>query len=169
MKRIFCLSLFAGVLVAAPAMSAQHQMPPGMTHEEHQQPMQKDAELKRRGQAAMGFDQDATAHEFLLADDGGSIEVSVKDPANTKDLEAIRAHLREIAASFKQGDFSKPFQTHAEVPPGVERMKSFKDAIAYTYEETPRGARVRIRASQPDALKAVHEFLTYQIREHHTA
>lgn len=152
---------------ATTSVSAWHQVPPGTAHEEHQQ-KQKEAELKTRGAAAMGFDQDATAHEFLRTDDGGSIEVSVKDPADAHNLAAIRAHLEEIAASFKQGDFSKPFQTHAEVPPGVEQMKALKDAISYTYEETPQGGRVRIRTSNPEALKAIHTFLKYQISEHHT-
>ena len=32
-------------------------MPPGMSHEEHMKQMSKDAEMKRRGDAAMGFDQ----------------------------------------------------------------------------------------------------------------
>lgn len=44
---------------------AQHPaMPPGMIHEEHLAQMQKDAELKKRGADAMGFDQDKTAHHF---------------------------------------------------------------------------------------------------------
>ena len=42
-------------------LALQHpSMPAGMSHEEHQKQMQKDADLKRRGEAAMGFDQDKT-------------------------------------------------------------------------------------------------------------
>lgn len=139
-----------------------------MTHEEHLKQMQKEAELTKRGAIAMGFDQQATEHQFSLADDGGSIEVSVKDPGDTKNLSAIRSHLKEITSSFKQGDFGKPLQTHAELPPGADDMKARKDAIDYTYEETALGARVRIRTSDPEALKAVHSFLSYQIHEHRT-
>lgn len=59
--------------IAGP-VGAQHQaMPPGLTHEEHLAQLQKDAELKKRGAAAMGFDQDKTTHHFILAADGGSI------------------------------------------------------------------------------------------------
>lgn len=167
--RLFTAWVVCGFVWSSAPAWAQQQMPPGMTHEQHQKQMQKEAELKKRGEAAMGFDQDATTHQFVLAEDGGSIEVSVKDGADAKNLAAIRAHLREIAASFAQGDFSKPFQTHGDVPPGVEQMKSFRDAITYACEEIPRGARVRIRTSDPDALKAVHAFLQYQISEHRTA
>ena len=165
---LVALAACASVYVATPAL-AQHQMPPGMTHEQHQKQMRKDAELKQRGAAAMGFDQDATAHQFLLADDGGSIEVSVKDAADGDNLAAIRAHLKEIAAAFAQGDFAKPFQTHAEVPPGVDTMKTLKNTISFTYEETSNGGRVRIRTANADTLEAIHAFLNYQISEHHTA
>ena len=59
-------------------------------------------------------------------------------------------------------------QTHAEVPPGVPVMERLKSEIVYTYAETSRGAAVRIRTTNTDALAAVHEFLQYQSREHHT-
>lgn len=163
---IFTASLATAGVPASPDFAPQ-QTAPAIKHQ-HQAAAQKEAELKKRGAIAMGFDQDATAHQFLLAEDGGTIEVSVNDPADTANLDAIRSHLKEIAASFKQGDFSKPFQTHAEVPPGVEQMKAHKDAITYTYEETDRGGRVRIRTSNPEALEAIHTFLNYQISEHHT-
>ena len=71
------------------------------------------------------------------------------------------------ACSFAKGDFAKPFQTHAEVPPGVPAMQRLKAAIRYKYEETADGGAVRITTPDPDALKAVHEFLAYQGREHH--
>jgi hypothetical protein len=79
----------------------------------------------------------------------------------------VRSHLKEIAAAFAKGDFAKPFQTHAEVPPGVPAMERLKAVIRYTYEPTPRGGMVRISTSDPEALKAVHDFLAYQAREHH--
>ncbi|MGE5243739.1 MAG: hypothetical protein ACM3SQ_05895 [Betaproteobacteria bacterium] len=147
---------------------AAQSMPQGMTHEQHMAQMQHDAELKRRGAMAMGFDQDKTFHSFRLAENGGSIEVSVKDSADTADRDAIRAHLREIAKSFAAGNFEKPMMTHGEEPDGVAVMKRLKSAITYRYEETPAGGRVRISTADVEALKAVHAFLRYQIREHGT-
>ena len=44
----------------------------------------------------MGFDQARTTHHFLLFDDGGAIEVGVNDPADTKNRDAIRSHLRYL-------------------------------------------------------------------------
>jgi hypothetical protein len=152
--------------VTIDASSWPPQMPAGMTHEEHMKQLEKENELKKRGAAAMGFDQDTTRHAFTIESDGGSIAVDVKDAADVATRDEVRAHLKEIAGSFAKGDFSKPFQTHGEVPPGVRVMIEKKDAIAYTYAETPLGAIVRIRTRDSQALDAIHVFLAYQIGEH---
>ena len=143
-------------------------MPPGMTHEQHLAQMQKDAELKRRGAAAMGFDQNATTHHFLLTADGGVIDVSVNEAADATNRDAIRAHLKEISDEFARGNFAKPFATHGEVPPGVKTMQQRLTALAFRYDDTPRGGRVVIRTEDGKARAAVREFLRYQIREHAT-
>src|SRR5438552_2766315 len=158
----------AFALMAGRAVAQHPQMPPGMTHEEHLAQMQKDAELKKRGAAAMGFDQDAVLHHFRLSANGGSIEVAVKDRSDAASLAAIRAHLKEIAGEFAAGRFDAPFATHGEVPPGVQTMQARKSAIAYRYQEMKGGGRVVIATTDREALAAVHEFLRYQIKEHKT-
>ena len=150
-------------------LALQHPaMPPGMTHQQHLDQMAKDAALKKRGATAMGFDQDKTTHHFTTSATGGSIEVEVNDPGDPRLRGQVRSHLKEIAGTFAKGDFAKPFQTHAEVPPGVPVMQRLKAGIRYKYEQTDRGGAVRITTSNPEALKAIHEFLDYQTREHHT-
>jgi hypothetical protein len=144
------------------------QMPAGTTHEEHLKRMAEDAAMNARGAAAMGFDQNATVHHFRLASDGGSIEVGVRNAADETNRAAIRTHLKLSAAQFAAGDFSKPLMTHGENPPGAARMAELQSAITYEYADTARGARVRIRSSDAEAIAAVHEFLRYQIDEHHT-
>src|SRR5437763_14952119 len=98
----------AFALLASRAVAQHPQMPPGMTHEEHLAQMQKDAELKKRGAVAMGFDQDKVAHHFTLDDTGGVIEVGVNDPSDRAVLGQARTHLKEIASDFSRGDFGKP-------------------------------------------------------------
>ena len=160
----------AAVGLAVAGMNAfQHrEMPAGTSHEEHLAQLKKAAELKRRGDAAMGFDQDKTTHRFLLEPDGGVIEVEASDPADRASRDAIRLHLAEIAKAFARGDFGKPFATHAEVPPGVPAMERLKSSIAYSFRATERGGRVTIVSSNAAAIQAIHEFLRYQIREHST-
>jgi hypothetical protein len=122
--------------------------------------------LKKRGALAMGFDQDKTTHHFRTSPAGGSIEVAVNDAADEQSRARIRSHLAEIAKAFAAGDFEKPFQTHAEVPPGVPEKQRLKTAIRYQYADTPRGGVVRISTEDPEALTAVRAFLEYQAKEH---
>jgi hypothetical protein len=155
--------------LAGTALAQDHpKMPAGMTHEQHQAQMKKDAELKEHGQMAMGFDQDKATHHFTLTPKGGTIAVTANDASDVTTRDQIRTHLQEIAAAFAKGDFEKPLMTHGELPPGAAEMRRSKADIKYAYEQTDTGGSVRIVTSSDRALKAVHEFLRYQIREHGT-
>jgi len=153
----------------AAAAAPQHPvMPPGMTHEDHLAPMADEAALKKRGAAAMGFDQAATTHHFRLTADGGAIEVTANDQSDDVGIAQIRAHLQEIAGDFARGSFDKPFATHGETPPGVPTLHTRASRIGYAYGDRPGGGRVVIATRDRRARNAVHEFLRYQIREHAT-
>jgi hypothetical protein len=162
MSAVFMVSTTSGLLAQHPAM------PPGMTHEEHLAQMQKDAELKKRGAVAMGFDQDKTTHHFRLYETGGAIEVVANDPADKPTVGQVREHLKEIAGEFARGDFGKPLATHGELPPGFEAMQERTNALTFRFEDMPAGGRVRITSPDVKARNAVHEFLRYQIQEHAT-
>jgi len=130
---------------------------------------QHDARAKDRATMAMGFDQDKTAHHFLLYQDGGAIDLAVKDAADATNRDAIRSHLPHIAMMFGSGDFDVPMLVHdTKDVPGTAILAARKDAVTYRYRETDRGGRGDIVTTDPEALKAIHEFLRYQIREHHT-
>jgi len=133
-------------------------------------PMMKNsaAGVDERGDKAMGFSHGKTAHHFRLVEDGGTIEVSANDGADQTSLSQIRQHLGHIAEMFKQGNFQIPMLVHGEMPAGVSVMQQRRANISYTFEETPTGGRVRIRTTDGEALKAVHQFLRFQIREHRT-
>jgi tetratricopeptide (TPR) repeat protein len=123
----------------------------------------------QRGAHVMGFDQDKTVHHFLLFEDGGAIDIVVKDPADTANRDAIRAHLPHIAMMFGQGNFEAPMLVHeTKAVPGIQTLTARKDAIAYRYVETPAGGRVDVVTKDAQALQALHEFLRYQIKEHRT-
>jgi hypothetical protein len=122
-----------------------------------------------RAAMAMGFDQEKTAHHFLLYADGGAIDVAVKDGTNTKDRDAIRSHLPHIATMFGSGAFDVPMLVHGTKDvPGTAVLSARKDTVTYRYRETPNGGRVDIITKDPDALQALHAFLRYQIQEHRT-
>jgi hypothetical protein len=160
------MSTAAIIVIAALAVAQHPAMPAGMTHEEHL--AQKEADLKARGAAAMGFDQDAAAHRFLITEQGGAIEVVAKNASDAVTREAIRTHLKTIAREFADGVFSKPVATHGETPDGVADMRRLNGSIRYRYSDRPGGGRVDVIASRTEAIAAVHAFLRYQIREHGT-
>ena len=117
----------------------------------------------------MGFDQVRTTHHFLLFNDGGAIEVSVNDLADTKNRDAIRSHLPHIAMMFGEGNFDAPMLVHdSKHVPGTKAMTELKGVIRYQYVETATGGRVDVITSDPAALAAVHRFLKFQIAEHKT-
>jgi hypothetical protein len=130
--------------------------------------MDHDKMVQETGEKAMGFSQTATTHHFLVMKDGGAIQVEVNDPKDNDNRGKIRMHLKMIAKEFQQGVFTTPFAVHGQVPPGVPTMDKLKTSIAYGYEETRNGARVRIKSSDPEALDAIHQFLKFQIEEHKT-
>ena len=156
------------VCAAAGAARAQHQetgahsMTDCPMHDKH------NAEMEDRGGRAMGFDQRKTTHHFRLMPVGGAIEVEANDAKDTADRDQIREHLKLITRLFAGGDFSKPFAVHGQIPPGVDRLTKLKAAITYSFEETENGGRVRISTTDAAALKALHDFLRFQITDHHT-
>jgi hypothetical protein len=106
--------------------------------------------MDARGKAVMGFDQDKTTHHFLLYEDGGAIDVSVKDAKDAANRDAIL-----LVHDTKQ-------------VPGAAELARLKALIKYSYVETPAGGRVDIVATDKAAVAAVHEFLRFQIADHKT-
>lgn len=158
-------SVIVLVVVAWFSAPAEAQQPAQGQAQDHET---QHRDMLTRGAQAMGFDQERTVHHFLLYDDGGAIEMAVKEARDHANLHAIRQHLPEIAGLFKAGDFGKPALTHAQQVPGTVEMTRLKDRITYQYEDTPAGGRVRIVTRDAEALAAVHAFLQFQIEDHRT-
>src|ERR1044072_2484447 len=127
-----------------------------------------DKEMNKRGDRVMGFDHTKTTHHFLLQESGGSIEVTANNSDDVESSEQIRMHLKHIAKMFAEGNFNAPMLIHDQTPPGVPVMQELKNEIRYNFEEIDRGAAVRISTKNPAALKAIHDFLRFQIKEHKT-
>ena len=125
-------------------------------------------EMNKRGDKHMGFDHLKTTHHFVLANDGGAIQVEANDAKDTDTRDQIRGHLRHIATMFSAGNFEVPMLIHEKTPPGSEVMQELKGEINYKYKETDRGALIQIYTANSQALQAIHEFLKFQIKEHMT-
>jgi hypothetical protein len=127
------------------------------------------AEVQARGATVMGVDQYTSAHVFEDLPDGGRIVLERDDPVDSAGIATIRAHMRQVAADFTAGDFSKPFAVHAMVVPGTRTMAERRDRITYETTDRLKGAEVRIRSADTKAISAVHEFLAFQRSGHRAA
>jgi hypothetical protein len=123
------------------------------------------AALQERGQQAMGVDQYSWTHRFDALPDGGRVEL--QGPAgDTAGITRVRAHMRDIAQAFKAGDFSTPLFVHMKTVPGTKVMAEKRSVIQYEARDLPRGAELRIRTSDPVAIQAIHEFMSFQRSDH---
>src|SRR5690348_15211193 len=124
------------------------------------------AALQERGKRAMGVDQYTSTHHFDALPDGGRIELQ-RDVDDSAGVARIRAHIREIARAFADGDFSTPTLVHLQEVPGAQTMAAKRAVIMYEPRDLPHGAELRIHTTDPDALRAIHEFMAFQRTEHH--
>ena len=125
-------------------------------------------EMNMRGDKHMGFDHLKTTHHFLLANDGGAIQVEANNAEDTESRDQIRGHLRHITMMFSEGNFEVPMLVHEKTAPGSSVMQKLKGEITYEYKETDRGALIQISTANKEALQAIHRFLKFQIKEHMT-
>lgn len=126
------------------------------------------AAMQERGRMVMGVDQYTSTHHFDALSDGGRIELQ-RDAPDSAGVARIRAHLREIAVVFKAGDFSQPAAVHMSDVPGAQVMAAKRAVITYETHDLPLGAELRIRTRDPEALRAVHDFMAFQRTEHHAS
>lgn len=122
--------------------------------------------LQARGKVAMGVDQYTSTHNFDALKDGGRIEL-VRDAEDPAGVAVIRKHIREIAVAFAKGDFSTPAFVHKREVPGTSVMAARRAFIRYEPRDVPGGAELRMTTTDPEALKAIHQFMAFQRMDHH--
>jgi hypothetical protein len=163
---------FTPILIALAALSSASRSAPAQSHDHSaRRPLTPGDSafraLQSRGAQVMGVDQYTSSHQFESLADGGRIEL-VRDVNDTAGVRTIRDHLRTVAHRFAEGDFSASATVHAGTVPGTAVMRTRRRMIRYEFRPLPRGAEVRIRTRDPDALRAIHEFLAFQRADHRT-
>jgi hypothetical protein len=162
-KSLMAVGLLAISLASGLLIRAQEQ-----TKRDSKMTQKQMDEMNKRGDKHMGFDHLKTTHHFLLANDGGAIQVEANDAKDTESRDQIRGHLRHITMMFSEGNFEVPMLIHEKTPPGSEVMQKLKGEITYEYKETDRGAMIQISTVNNEARQAIHKFLKFQIKEHMT-
>jgi hypothetical protein len=118
-----------------------------------------------RGHRAMGVDQYTSTHRFEALPDGGRISL-VRDIDDPTGAARIRAHMAEIAAAFRRGDFTVPGFVHGRAVPGTAIMAARRSQIGYTTDTLPGGASLRIYSTDSIAILAIQQFLAFQRQDH---
>ncbi|ABF39989.1 conserved hypothetical protein [Candidatus Koribacter versatilis Ellin345] len=163
MKMVLIVLAFSALSLSAQDMASCPM------HAKHQQEREQHrSDVEKHGDEAMGFSHEKTTHHFRLLADGGAIQVVANNADDKDSLAQIRMHLAHIATMFKNGDFSAPMFVHSQDPPGANVMEERRDQITYAYLEMPTGGEVRIQTQDAEALQAIHDFLRFQIEDHHT-
>jgi hypothetical protein len=174
-RTLLAVVVLAGLALAQSDKDAKHEHGAGHDeatcpmHAEHMKGQQHDG-MQARGadEHGMGFSQEATTHHFRLTREGGVIEVTAKDAKDRKTISQVEMHLEHIEKSFAAGDFAIPHFVHDQEPPGVDVMRARKSELGYRFERVKNGGQLVITAKTPETLKALHEFLKFQIKEHET-
>jgi hypothetical protein len=124
-------------------------------------------EVAKRGADVMPFSHMATLHVFAKTDDGGTLRLIVRDPADTQQIQMVRAHLRDMRERFEKGDYSGPSHIHGDAMPGLAELKVAKPGqIAVSYQDVADGAELEYRTSDPKLITALHAWIDAQLSDH---
>lgn len=128
---------------------------------------QRQAEVAERGKDVMPFSLEATTHVFTKTAEGGIQRVVAKNIADAGQTRLVRMHLQEIKQEFLKGDFSGPSHIHGKNMPGLEELRSAKQAqIAIDYRDVDGGAELSYRTSNPVMVAALHKWFDAQLSDH---
>jgi len=128
---------------------------------------QRQAEVAKRGGEVMPFSLEATTHIFTKTAEGGTQRVVAKRASDSKQIQLVRGHLREIEEQFKNGDFSGPSQIHGTDMPGLAELKAAQPGqIAIDYKNVKRGAELTFRTQDPKLVAALHKWIDAQLSDH---
>jgi hypothetical protein len=96
--------------------------------------------MLERGNIAMGFNQSEIHHHFMATPTGGQIMIMSLNMNDTKTINEIKYHVKDIQYEFSQGNFTKPFYIHDQVVPGTDVMTAKKDLIQYSIKDVDGGS-----------------------------
>jgi plastocyanin len=122
--------------------------------------------MLQRGNIAMGFDQNKIRHHFIPTANGGNIVITSLNTNDTKTINQIREHIKDIQNDFLKGNFTKPFFIHAQEVPGTKIMSEKKDLINYSVNDLSNGSALILKTKDKEVLNAIHQFLTFQNAQH---
>jgi hypothetical protein len=123
-------------------------------------------DVAARGQTVMGFNLDRSTHRFIKNGYGGIEQVVADDPADSKTIEAIRAHVSGVAEAFQNGDFSSPAAIHGDSMPGLSVLRAAGSKLEVTYRELPEGSEITYRSNDRVVIDGIGLWFDAQLSDH---
>ena len=122
--------------------------------------------MLERGDIAMGFNQSAIHHHFMATSTGGEIMIMSLNTSDTKTINEISSHVKDIQYEFSQGNFTKPFYIHDQVVLGTDVMIAKKNLIQYSIENIDGGSILILTTHDSELLDAIQKFMNFQSSQH---
>lgn len=141
----------------------------GMDHARHEDRPDADrSTFAEREAEVMPFDLEASMHVFEDTATGGVQRVIVRDADDAVNVASIRAHLRQEAEAFANGDFDDPAYLHGESMPGLDELRAAGSdgRLKVRYEDEDAGGRIVYRSDDPRVVIAVHLWFQAQVIDH---
>jgi hypothetical protein len=129
-------------------------------------PQENISRMMERGNTAMGFNQTRIMHHFMATSTGGEIMIVAINENDTKTINEIRDHVKDIQYEFSQGNFTKPFFIHDQVVPGTQAMAENKDKIHYSTMQIDRGSVLILATNDTELLGSIQQFMDFQSSQH---
>ncbi len=127
----------------------------------------RQAEVAARGADVMPFSLAATLHVFTKTPDGGVQRVVARRADDADQVALVRAHLREMQARFRQGDFAGPAHIHGAAMPGLAELRAAKPGqLAIEFAEVDAGAELTYRTADARLVAALHQWFDAQVADH---
>ena len=126
----------------------------------------RQAEIHEKGILVMPFDLDKTTHHFKQTEDGGVMEIRVKNPDDEEQINLIRQHLKKELDLFASGDFQDPSSLHGADMPGLATLGSSADKFSVEYSDLPDGAQLTYISDDQDVVAAFHQWFMAQMTDH---
>lgn len=124
------------------------------------------AEMLKRGDIAMEFNQSKISHQFVITPDGGQIKISTLDNKDNQTVSQIKDHIRNIQKEFSEGNFNRSSFIHATTVPGTEVMTDKRDLIDYSIIEMNNGSSLILESNDTEVIDAISQFMEFQAIEH---
>ena len=127
-----------------------------------------ETDLNSRFSKALGIDADKISQHYYLVKNGGVIEFTSKDPADSATISAVQKYLEAQKDLFEKGKNETGSEIHGKVPDGVLTLKKLRNDITFFAVKTDGGAALRMFSVNTQARQAIQDFLKFEITEHKT-